>query len=228
MKREWKESLWDEYVKGTIFSEEKKKSLKAVGDLLIDKAPFLYEIYAAIGKEGKQCKDEESGVAYEKADGLHILKWEETEICFEKDIFKTVVSDMIGLFEELLPLGSVVDLKKDKLAENMDVSKIDNFRVVIVKRFVGDGESLYYPYGAVVYPFGTAGAGRVMSFTPALIDRVIFTGYSDEVEEAFVYQMKHELIVSQRRMSAGFASKERLAEFEKNIMKAGERDARYN
>ena len=57
-----------------------------------------------------------------------------------------------------------------------------------------------------VYPLGIAGSGNVLSFTPAMIEKVIYRGYEDELEEVFLYQMKMELIINQRRKSMGFAN----------------------
>ena len=37
-----------------------------------------------------------------------------------------------------------------------------------------------------------------------MIEKVIYRGYEDELEEVFLYQMKMELIINQRRKSMGF------------------------
>lgn len=224
MNQEWKENLWNEYITATNLSEEKRIPLKNLGNLLIKKVSFLYEVYSSIGKAKESCKEQETGIMFEAEDDKYKLKRGETEVCMRKEEMKSVLRDMIGLFQEILPLGSVVDLKKEKLSETMDVSDVKQFRVIIIKRFIGDEESVYYPYGAVLYPIGTAGAGRLISFTPALIDKIIFTGYSDEKEEAFIYQMKQELIITQRRKSAGFATKQELKELSNNMIKAEERN----
>ena len=158
---------------------------------------------------------------FENEEELYILRKENKGIFLKAKEMKRLLSDMITLFEEILPLGSVVDLKKDKLSEDLDVSKVENFRIVITKRFVGAGEGCFYPYGAVLYPIGFGGTGKVISFTPALIEKVIYTGYSDEMEDAFVFQMKYKLVVEQRRKSAGFATRQELSETEEIVRKWG-------
>ena len=83
---------------------------------------------------------------------------------------------------------------------------------------MGAKAGCFYPYGAVIYPIGLA-EGKVISFTPALIERVVYTGYSDEVDEEFIFQMKQLLIIQQRRKSVGFATKQELSEAAEMIQK---------
>ena len=59
----------------------------------------------------------------------------------------------------------------------------------------------------------------MISFTPALIDRVIHTGYSDETDEEFIFQMKHHLVVEQKRKSVGFATYQDMEETAEYIRK---------
>lgn len=222
MKKEWKEGLWNEYLEEADYLKGKTEQLRAMGKLFFDNVSFLYDIYPLIGIGRESREDAESGVAFEtEAGDLHILRKDGKAIGFKTEEMKRFLADMIGLFEEILPIGSIVDLKKDILAKNVDVSEIQKFRVAIVKRFIGNGTGCYYPYGAVVYPLGTAGEGKLISFTPALIENVVFTGYMDEVEEYFVYRMKQELIINQGRRSAGFATKQELEEFRDSILKEG-------
>lgn len=218
MKREQKETLWEEYLKVVDFPEQQKRKLKELGILLMERVSYLYRIYSLLESESS-FEDEETGIIYEVEEDLHILRKGNMGIVLKKDEMKRLLADMITLFEEILPLGTVVDLKKDELAKTMDVSKVQQFRVIITKRFIGTGEGCFYPYGAVLYPLGTAGYGRTISFTPSLVENIVFTGYSDEVEEAFVFQMKKHLIVEQRRKSVGFAAKQEREEFEKMMHK---------
>lgn len=218
MRRELKETLWNEYLKQSNIPELQKKELKQLGKLFFDDVSFLYDIYPLVGEENVSRSSEETKVIFENEGALYILRKEKAGIFLKENEMKRLLSDMIVLFEDILPLGSVVDLKKDKLFEDLDVSKVENFRVVITKRFIGARVGCFYPYGAGVYPFGPVGE-KMISFTPALIERVIHTGYSDEVDEAFVFQMKKQLIVEQKRKSAGFATPQELEETAEYIRK---------
>lgn len=215
MKKEYQEALWNAYIETAEVPEHQKKYLKTIGNSLMQEVPFLYRIYGLIGEQEEISECSEIGIHFEKEGESYILRQDSSGILLKEEAMKKLIVDMIGLFEEILPLGSVVDLKKEVLAEQLDLSGVDNFRVVITKRFMGTGESCYYPYGAVIYPVGTAGQGNVFSFTPALIGKTLFRGYGDWMEDEFVYQMKLELIVRKGRKSMGFASPdERNAFFE--------------
>lgn len=222
MKKEWQEALWKEYLAESDYLKDKAEQLEEMGKPFFNNAAFLYEIYPLIGTGRESREDKESGVMFEtEAGDMHILRKDGKALCFKTKEIRKLLEDMIGMFEEILPIGSIVDLKKETLSENMDVSEIKQFRVAIVKRFIGNGEGCYYPYGAVVYPVGTAGTGRLISFTPALIENLVFTGYRDEVEEYFIYRMKQELIIRQGRKSAGFATKQELEELRNSIVGVG-------
>lgn len=226
MKREMKISLWEEYLNVVELPEQQKKNIKELAHLFFDNVTFLYTVYASIGTNVSFVEDTETGVRYEEEGSLGIFRKEKTGIFLEIPELKALLADMIMLFEEILPLGTVVDLKKDALAKTMDVSKVQQFRVIVTKRFIGAGEGCYYPYGAVVYPIGVAGTGKVITFTAPLIEKVVFTGYSDDVEEAFVYQMKYHLIIEQRRKSAGFATQQEISELENTVCGLEERYGR--
>lgn len=217
MKRELKKTLWEAYVKKADIPRQQKSKIQQLGEYFFEDVSFLYQIYGLIGEENVCCKNGETGIIFEKEDDLYILRKESMGIFLRAEEMKCLLRDMIVLLEDILPLGSVVDLRKDKL--HGDVSKVEHFRVVITKRFLGVGEGCFYPYGAVVYPLGTGGTGKNISFTPALIERVIYEGYSDELEDVFLYQMKNKLIVEQKRMSVGFATKKELAELTDRVCK---------
>lgn len=209
MRREWKEALWEMYLEGADYLQDKKEQVRQIGKQFFDDVSFLYEISPLIGSKGRGSEDARTGFLFGTGeDGMHFFRSGGDTVSLNAEEARTLTADMTGLFEEILPIGSIVDLKKEVLGKNMDVSQIENFRLAVVKRFMAKGERYYYPYGAAVYPVGNAGKGKLLSFTPALIEKVLFTGYSDETEEAFIFQMKQELIIRQHRMSAGFAERE--------------------
>ena len=213
-----KETLWNEYIHQISMDDIQKIKLKTIGENFYNDVSFLYDIYPLIGEDKVSCSDKKTNVTFENEGTLYILRKEKSGIFLGAEEMKKLISDMITLFEDILPLGSVVDLKKDKLFEGMGVTEVENFRVIITKRFLGAKAGCFYPYGAVIYPIGMA-EGKVIAFTPALIARVIHTGYSDETDETFVFQMKRQLVIKERRKSAGFATKQELAETAEMIRK---------
>lgn len=227
MKIQWKEYLWEEYLKIANVKETQKKNFRELGAYFFENVSFLYKAYELIisGKKNT-IEDEKNGILFEKEDNLCILRKEKTGIFLDTQDMKSILADMIALFEDILPLGTVVDLQNDEMSKIVNVSKMEKFRVVITKRFLGDGEGCFFPYGAVVYPIGTAGASRVISFTPPLIEKVVFMGYKDETEEAFIFQMKYQLVIKQRRCSAGFSNKQEIEKMRDRISTMEEKHGR--
>jgi hypothetical protein len=116
---------------------------------------------------------------------------------------------MIDILEEILPIGSVVDLNKEYLGERFRTKEVLNIRMVITQRFTyKKGDTAYFPYVGVVYPVGMLSDTRAAQFTSTLISNVVFKGFSDVVEEAYVYAMKEELILRKGMHSWGFLLKD--------------------
>lgn len=209
IKKEYKKKLWKEYLDHRdIFAEEQKALLMEWGLLFREDVSFLSRMWECLANHGGAMEDGKTGTRYELEGEYHILRWDAAELALRERDMKILLTDMIGLFEEILPLGSVVDLKREYLRQSMELSSVKQVRMVITKRFIGGAEGCYFPYAAAIYPIGMGGLQKSFCFTPALIEKVVFTGYCDAAEEAFVYQMKHQLIVEQKRKSVGFASKE--------------------
>ena len=161
MNAEKMDNLWEKYIAIADIAEYQKKYLKTLGKLLMQEIFFLYKIYAYVLEEHEEEISERSAnnVYFEIEDNTYILRTDNGGIVLKKEAMQKLIIDMIGLFEDILPLGSVVDLKKEGIIEDKE---IENFRVVITKRFLGTGEGCYYPYGGVVYPLGIAGSGNVL------------------------------------------------------------------
>lgn len=220
-KGQYKERLWEEYLMAGNFPAEQTNAIRDIGLRFKEDVSFLYQLHACILHHGGAMQDERTNVQYEIVDEYHILKMGAVEAAFSREELSKLVIDMIDIFEDILPLGSVVDLKKDFLQQTMPLDKVDKVRMVIAKRFFGTGEGGYYPYGAVVYPVGMSGEERSFCFTSALIERVVHIGYADEVEDAFIYQIKHQLIIEQKRKSMGFADEKEQEEMRRFIMEEG-------
>lgn len=222
-KERYKEKLWDDYLaKKTQLETEQKEKLKVLGLKFRDDVGFLYELHTCLAKCGAAMEDERTHVKYEPLEEYHKLEWGGTKLLFREEPFKQLVADMTGIFEDILPLGSIVDLKKDYLQQQMSLGEVAHVRMVITKRFLGRETGYYYPYAAAVYPVGTGGERKNFCFTPELIEQVVFTGYHDETEEAFVYQMKQQLIVKGERKSIGFATMDECRQMEKMLCEKDE------
>ena len=152
--------------------------------------------------------DERLELEYEKDGEDYFLRYQGEEWLFEREELKDFLEYLISIFEEVLPLGSVVDLKKEFLEETIPLKDVERVRVVIVQRYVGESpEGFYYPYAGTLYPTGIPGSRRLIEFTPSLIENVVRHSYSDEQEDAYVYLMKRELMLERKLHSMGFADK---------------------
>lgn len=210
-KEEYKMMLWKEYVQQAPFIEEvRKEGCIRLGEVFAKgNVSFPYEIYFAFAEQERFRVDESLGLEYEKAGEDYILRYQGEEWTFERADFKNFLEYLIGIFEEVLPLGSVVDLKKEFLEETIPLQDVEQVRVVIVMRYVGESpEGFYYPYAGTLYPIGIPGSRKLIEFTPSLIEKVVRQGYSDEQEDAYVYLMKQELMITRKLHSMGFADKE--------------------
>jgi hypothetical protein len=65
---------------------------------------------------------------------------------------------------------------------------------------------VFCPYGGIVYPIGMPEGKQMFYFTPSLIPDVVYEGYRDEMEDAFVYSMKEILLLDEHYHSVAFAS----------------------
>lgn len=120
-------------------------------------------------------------------------------IQLEKTTMMDLVNSIIDITEEIYPLGTVVDLKREHLIKlNIDPS-VKKVRMVIMQRFLPDEESkIYFPYAGIVYPVGNPANDKVLHFNQGLVEEVVHMGYTDEQEDAYVYLMKRVLIVEKK------------------------------
>lgn len=219
MTREYKLNLWKEFMEQTDhISSRDQETMGKIAGIYLDDTAFLFKVYEAFIENDRFLEDEEKGVRYERDGEEYILSHEGKECIFDKVHFKKVLTGMLDLLEDTLPLGTVVDLRKDAYKDVTDLQNVDHIRMVITYRFLGEEKDAYYfPYAGVVYPTGMLGRKEVLYFTRPLVERVVKEGYRDEKEDAYVYLMKKELVVEKGRNSYGYATKEEIEEFNKKV-----------
>ena len=200
-----------------FLEKEEKRMMFEIGCRFKNKMEPLYQIYGAIAAGNEHFCDSEQSITYEQKQNNDLLTCNGETLVLTEEQLKTVLSGIIDIMEHVLPLGSVVDLKKDFLKnviENTD--KVENFRVVITDRFFYQkGDRLYFPYAGVLYPIGAFEKQERLNFTSAVIENVIHEGYSDQQEEAYVFLMKQELILENGMHSFGFSTEEERKEYQK-------------
>ncbi len=219
--REYKLNLWKEFMEQTDYIKDREKdTMGRIAGTYVDDNAFLFRIYEAFIQNERFLEDEKNSVQYERDGEDYILSYEGKECIFEKEDFRKVLTGMLDLLENTLPLGTVVDLKKDAYKNVPEVEQVDHIRMVITYRFLGEEQDGYYfPYAGVVYPTGMLGRKEVLYFTRPLVDRVVKEGYRDEKEDAYVYLMKKELVIEKGKNSYGYAKKEDIEEFNRKVKK---------
>lgn len=217
--QELTEKLLIKYLdKLSYLSDMKRQKLYNMGCYYFNNNSFLFEINKTIVNKEMSCLDESNDVTYKNEKDKHILVCENYTMEFTYIEIKEIISGMIDILEKIQPLGTVVELKKEYLEKIISKEKIEKARFVIVNRFMINNESkTYFQYAGVVYPLGMLEKGQVIQFTTALIDKVVYSGYSDDQEEAYVYLMKKELIIEKKMHSFAFATDEERKDYEIKI-----------
>ena len=222
-KEDYKLQLWKEYLEANKWMNTADKAvLEQIGLLYLEKVEALYRFYQAVMEGEVQKSDEQTGLKYYRKGEYYVLSRKENTCRLTPEQLKEYLQMMIELFEDIHPLGTVVDLKKEELKEKLPVDEPEQIRMVITHRYIGAGEhGIYFPYGATIYPIGMPGENKILNFTPALIEKVVHEGFRDEQEEAYVYLMKQELLIKKKQKSMGFASEEECRKYNDYLKRGG-------
>ena len=131
----------------------------------------------------------------------------DNNLCFNRREIIEFFAIVIDCYQEILPLGTVVDLKKEHFKDQLPTDRIKAIRLVITHRFLHNPEEeCYFPYAGVIYPIGSVGNDRIIHFTSPFIEKVVQKGFTDEKDEAYILLMKHELLCKRKLTSYSFAS----------------------
>lgn len=175
----------------------------------------LHKIYESIIKKDTNFSTNNKLLKYELKNNRYKVLFSGKSLEVNYENLKTFLSGAIDMLEDIFPLGTVVKLKsiftKDIFNETSDGDKV---RFIIMKRFLTlDNNPYYFTYAAVPYPVGELEDGKMIYFTSQAIDKVIYKGFSDIQEEAYISVMKNEMIIKKGMNSISFASEEERSEF---------------
>lgn len=183
---------------------------------------FLYDVNKCIVKGGNLATDPINEVSYNKEEDKHKLTIKGECIELTIDEIRTVISGLIDILDDILPLGTVVKLKDsflDTLAKGKAFDKENAFMIITNRYVFNNNVKAYFQYSATVYPIGLLPDGRTIHFTTPLIDKVIHRGYSDEKDVAYNFLMKNELIIEKNMHSMSFSTEEEREMFNKIFTK---------
>lgn len=216
---EYRLNLWKEFMEQTSYIPERlHETMGMIAGTYVEDTSFLSKVYESFVLKERFLEDEEKEVKYERDGEDHILTFQGKECVFDKPDFKKVLTSMLDLLEDTLPLGTVVDLKKSAYEDVVELEGVEEIRMVITYRFLGDlSQGYYFPYAGVVYPTGMLGQKEVLYFTRPLVESIVKEGYRDEKEDAYVYLMKQEMIVEKGANTYGYATPEEIESFNKHV-----------
>ena len=166
--------LYANLVESYGFSENSMMFLKGIYPEMAKDIEDLYVAYSVKKNRLEQpisIGDVEINCNADKVD----MTYASNTVSFYTDEFKHFLAQTITILEGILPQGTLVELDLEKI-------KVPNpyaaqLYVVITKRFLGDENGPFYQYGGELYPTGNYGTGKIISFTPATIKRIVHMGY---------------------------------------------------
>ena len=169
----------------------------------------LMEFYRAIKNENNSFSDSSKKLHYQrKEDDTVCLDYCHQQQIYERKHLLEAVGDLMELTDVILPLGSLVQLKKEAFGTISGIGRIENLRVVITHRFIRQDEHSYFTYGGVIYPVANFNGNQILKFTPSLIEKVVHKSFRDEQEDTYVYLMKQEMILQSDIHMVGLREKE--------------------
>ena len=193
-----------------LTNDDKAISLK-LGLLYKNKINTVYRIYDFLNSEEKEFID--NNINLDKQDNHLCVNIKGKTMTISIDYFKNILEGSIDILEDILPIGTIIELKSQFIKSLYgDTQFKENPKFIIIRRFLSkEGSLSYFPYAAVPYPTGELNDGNNIYLTSQAIEKVVYKGFSDEKDLAFICVMKSEMIFKKNMKSISFSSeKEKL------------------
>jgi hypothetical protein len=154
-----------------------------------------------------------NGLTFSKRETKVVVKGADARVELEEDDFFTFLGVVSDCYLPILPLGSVVRLKKEMMLKGKSFGELEHLDVVITDRFLAHKElHFFFPYGGVIYPTGMYETWQRIHFGPQLVESVLQEGFSDDREETYALLMKKELLGMRGLHSMAFMDGEELSQ----------------
>ena len=197
--------LFIEYLKQQNIATDQQEILIELGTVVQWEHEEIFLLYLSCFRKKDYAKAEKK-ISCQIGVEKDVLICNEKQVIFQHEKLLKLLAVLCDLVEKILPMGTVVELKKEFLTKMPNIENVDKIRLVISHRFLINDEKTFHTYAGSVYPIANFNGREVMCFSKSLIDHIVFPGFSDEQEEAFVFLMKHELIIEKGKISAGFSA----------------------
>lgn len=165
---------------------------------------FFYRIYDSLNGKSEIFQSRNKKVEYSSINDRYIIKCDMRSAEHTNEELKQLIPGIIGIIEEILPLGSLVELNLSY--KNPKESKIDQLQIVITHRFISpEGESDYFEYGGIPYPTGMLQGDKVLFFTNRSVKNIKHKGYTDLKDKQFIIAVKNALLIEKGVKSMSFS-----------------------
>lgn len=211
--------LFEEWIKvNGPFQIEKGKIFMDLKKTIKDDLSLVYQMNKMIVRGEGQVLDNELGINFICQNNVCILKINNDEIMLSNDDFRKTIAALVDIYEDVYPLGSVVELKKETFKDVIPLDEIEDMCVVITYRYVPYTDKSFVQYVGSLYPVGNMGVIKTdVHFTHKTVTNVIQRGYSDEKEIAYLYQIKKQFVIDNQAHSTGFITDEDKKQVEETI-----------
>jgi hypothetical protein len=202
--------LFEEWVKNNgPFTSEEGKIFTDLKRIIGSDLSLLYQMNKMIVRGEGQVLDNNQGINFICQNDMAMLKTNYGHIELHSEEFRRTIAALVDIYEDVYPLGSVVELRKEVFKDILPIDEIEDLYVVITYRYVPYTENSYVQYVGSLYPVGNLGAIKNdLHFNHKTVKRVLQRGYSDVKEIAYLYQVKKNLIVEENFHSTGFITSE--------------------
>lgn len=209
--------LMEEWFKNNkLINQDDVSLFKEIKNQIQSDLSLFYQMNKMIVLGEGQVLDNDLGINFICQNGNCMLKTNLGELYLSNNDFRKVIAGIVDIYEDIYPLGTVVDLKKKYFKGILPVDEVEELRVIITYRFVPLTESSYIPYVGALYPVGNMGILKNdIHFTPRAIEKVVQLGYHDEKELAFLFEIKNKFLNQNGKHSSGFATKDEVEEMRK-------------
>jgi len=207
-----KQEIFNQAIERGKFEGNNKEDLLSIGITIGNNHITFKDLYTAYFAnkaryENKPRRGAKVEVEFNRSEDEVLIKRLETKLKFSTAQFLEYLNLLTLCFGEIYPLGSIVELdeqlftKEFKKASGIKEGE-RSILAVIIGRFVPVNESSdqhLIEYVAIPYP---SGEGATMFLNRVLIKGVIYSGFSDEKEEAYTQELREGLVLSSRKSIA--------------------------
>lgn len=175
-------------------------------------AAVLYKSLEALKNGNDNFSDMLTGLSLCKDKTNYIVSYKKCSSAFSKKQLTSLFCAAADIYCNVLPLGSVIRLRRDK---NDNTAETENQMIIIDRRYVYPDENskAFYTYSGTLFPFGSFNDCIRFNFTPNAVADIVFKGYSDETDDAYIFKAKDEMILKLKMHSFTGASEEEEEDF---------------